>query len=89
MTLVCGIKLTHDGGLAVIDSPAAGPPRLLASIEAEKLANATRHAEWPGPGRHWHVRHRRLGTRGRSRGPAGQRQPRRAIRADRPVPAER
>jgi carbamoyltransferase len=46
MTLVCGIKLTHDGGLAVIDSPAAGAPRLLASIEAEKLANATRHAEF-------------------------------------------
>jgi carbamoyltransferase len=46
MTLVCGIKLTHDGGLAVIDSPATGPPRLLAAVEAEKRANGARHAEF-------------------------------------------
>lgn len=44
MTLVCGIKLTHDGGLAVIDS-SRGAPRLLASVEAEKWANGRRHAE--------------------------------------------
>jgi len=45
MTLACGIKLTHDGGLAVIDS-SAGTPRLLASIEAEKRSNGARHAEF-------------------------------------------
>jgi carbamoyltransferase len=46
MTLVCGIKLTHDGGLTVIDSPAVGPSRLLAAVEAEKRANGARHAEF-------------------------------------------
>jgi carbamoyltransferase len=45
MTLICGIKLTHDGGLAVIDSSAAAP-RLLASVEAEKRGNGPRHAEF-------------------------------------------
>lgn len=38
-TLVCGMKLTHDGGLAVVDGN-----RLVVSIEAEKLENRERHA---------------------------------------------
>lgn len=45
MTMTCGIKLTHDGGLAVVDS-STGAPRLLASIEAEKRCNGARHAEF-------------------------------------------
>lgn len=37
--LICGLKLTHDGGMAVVDGD-----RLLFSIEAEKLDNRPRHA---------------------------------------------
>ena len=37
--LICGIKLTHDGGVAVIDGD-----RLLFSIETEKIANGLRYS---------------------------------------------
>lgn len=37
--LICGMKLTHDGGVAVIQGNA-----LLFSVEAEKLENRQRHA---------------------------------------------
>jgi carbamoyltransferase len=36
--ITCGVKLTHDGGAAVLDGQ-----RLVFSIEAEKLANNCRH----------------------------------------------
>lgn len=36
--LVCGLKLTHDGGVALIDGD-----RLVLSVELEKLANHPRH----------------------------------------------
>jgi carbamoyltransferase len=36
--IICGLKLTHDGGLALIEGD-----RLLCSIEAEKVGNAERH----------------------------------------------
>ena len=36
--VVCGLKITHDGGIALIDDG-----RLVFSIEAEKLDNAERH----------------------------------------------
>lgn len=41
--IVCGLKLTHDGGVAVVDAQGERP-QLLFSIEAEKVANAERHA---------------------------------------------
>jgi carbamoyltransferase len=44
MKLVCGIKLTHDGGLALIDTT-SGTARLLAAAETEKRANGLRHAD--------------------------------------------
>ena len=44
MTLICGIKLTHDGGLALIDTT-NGTARLLAAAETEKRANGLRHAD--------------------------------------------
>jgi carbamoyltransferase len=37
--LLCGLKLTHDGGVAVIDGD-----RLLFSVEAEKLENRARYS---------------------------------------------
>ncbi|OKI09821.1 hypothetical protein A6A06_04075 [Streptomyces sp. CB02923] len=37
--LICGIKLSHDGGIAVIDGN-----RLLFSVEAEKIGNSARHS---------------------------------------------
>jgi carbamoyltransferase len=37
--LVCGLKLTHDGGVALIDGN-----RLVFSVEAEKLANRPRYS---------------------------------------------
>jgi carbamoyltransferase len=37
--LICGLKLTHDGALAVIDGQ-----KLLFSIELEKVANRPRHS---------------------------------------------
>jgi carbamoyltransferase len=43
VTVVCGIKLTHDGGVAVVDT-AGDAPRLLFAVEAEKMANRPRHA---------------------------------------------
>ncbi|MBX9363147.1 carbamoyltransferase N-terminal domain-containing protein [Streptomyces sp. WAC04114] len=36
--IICGVKLTHDGGVALIDDG-----RLIFSIEMEKLANNPRH----------------------------------------------
>ncbi|MGK4579916.1 carbamoyltransferase N-terminal domain-containing protein [Kitasatospora sp. HPMI-4] len=36
--IICGVKLTHDGGVALIDNG-----RLVFSIEMEKLANNPRH----------------------------------------------
>ena len=36
--IICGVKLTHDGGVALIDGD-----RLVFSIETEKLANNHRH----------------------------------------------
>jgi carbamoyltransferase len=36
---ICGLKLTHDGGVAVIEGN-----RLLFSVEAEKVGNRERHA---------------------------------------------
>ncbi|MFC4036702.1 carbamoyltransferase N-terminal domain-containing protein [Streptomyces polygonati] len=44
MTLVCGIKLTHDGGIALIESTAGGGARLVAATEVEKHGNRRRHA---------------------------------------------
>ncbi|MFY1669584.1 carbamoyltransferase N-terminal domain-containing protein [Plantactinospora sp. WMMB334] len=38
--ITCGLKLTHDGGVAVFDGS-----RLLFSVEVEKLSNNPRHAE--------------------------------------------
>jgi len=43
VTLICGIKLTHDGGIALVESTARGA-RLVAASEAEKLENGSRHA---------------------------------------------
>lgn len=40
--LVCGLKLTHDAGLALIDDGV-----LIASVEVEKLDNRMRHAVMP------------------------------------------
>jgi carbamoyltransferase len=37
--LICGLKLTHDGGFAVVEGD-----RLVLAVEAEKLANRQRHA---------------------------------------------
>ena len=37
--IVCGVKLTHDGGIALVDDN-----RLVFSIEIEKLDNNTRHS---------------------------------------------
>lgn len=37
---LCGVKLTHDGGVAVIEDGS-----LVLSVEAEKLGNAARYAE--------------------------------------------
>ncbi|MYW93115.1 carbamoyltransferase [Amycolatopsis rubida] len=37
--VVCGLKLTHDGAVAVI-----GGTRLVASVEAEKIGNRPRHS---------------------------------------------
>src|SRR5882757_43026 len=37
--LICGIKVTHDAAVAVLDGN-----RLLFSIEAEKLGNSQRHS---------------------------------------------
>jgi carbamoyltransferase len=37
--VICGLKMTHDGGFAVIEGN-----RLRLSVEAEKLANRERHA---------------------------------------------
>ncbi|MEE3922510.1 carbamoyltransferase N-terminal domain-containing protein [Micromonospora sp. BRA006-A] len=39
-SLICGLKVTHDGAVAVIDDG-----RLLFSTEAEKLGNHNRHSE--------------------------------------------
>lgn len=36
---ICGLKLTHDGGIAVIEDD-----RLVFSVEMEKIANRARHA---------------------------------------------
>lgn len=37
--LICGVKVSHDGGVAVLDND-----RLLFSVEVEKLANAPRYS---------------------------------------------
>ncbi|MFG2103316.1 carbamoyltransferase C-terminal domain-containing protein [Micromonospora echinaurantiaca] len=37
--LICGLKMTHDGGFAIVEGD-----RLLLSVEAEKLENRERHA---------------------------------------------
>jgi carbamoyltransferase len=37
--IICGIKVTHDGGVALIDNG-----RLVFSVEMEKIGNADRHA---------------------------------------------
>ena len=39
--IICGIKLTHDGAVALIDQG-----RLVFSIEKEKLNNNQRYREW-------------------------------------------
>jgi len=44
MTLVCGIKLTHDGGIALVEATSVGP-RLVAATEVEKYDNRPRHAD--------------------------------------------
>lgn len=38
--LVCGLKLTHDGGVAIVENG-----RLVVSVEVEKLDNRFRHSE--------------------------------------------
>jgi carbamoyltransferase len=43
VTLICGVKMTHDGGLALVESGPGGA-RLVAATEAEKHDNAWRHA---------------------------------------------
>jgi carbamoyltransferase len=43
--LLCGLKLTHDAGLALIDDGV-----LVASVEVEKLQNRIRHAAMPDLG---------------------------------------
>lgn len=40
--IICGIKLTHDGGVAIIDDD-----KLVCSIEIEKLANNSRYSVLP------------------------------------------
>ncbi|MYW89288.1 carbamoyltransferase [Amycolatopsis rubida] len=42
--VICGLKLTHDGGFAVIEGN-----RLLVSVEAEKLGNNPRHSPFAEP----------------------------------------
>lgn len=46
--LICGIKLTHDGSVAVIDAT-NNKPRLLFSTEMEKLDNGARYAKITDP----------------------------------------
>ncbi len=44
MTLLCGLKITHDGGVALIETTAQGP-HLVAATEVE-----TPPARQPEPG---------------------------------------
>jgi carbamoyltransferase len=39
--IICGIKLTHDASVALIDNG-----KLIFCIEAEKIGNASRYSEW-------------------------------------------
>lgn len=41
--LFCGLNLTHDGGVALVEVT-GGEPRLLGAIECEKVAEGARHA---------------------------------------------
>ena len=43
MTLICGLKLTHDGALAVVEDTPDGV-RLVAATEVEKHGNRLRHS---------------------------------------------
>ena len=43
MGLICGLKLTHDGGLALLEPTAQGA-KLIAATEVEKHGNRRRHA---------------------------------------------
>ena len=43
MTLICGLKLTHDGAVALVEAGVAGV-RLIGSFEIEKYSNNYRHA---------------------------------------------
>jgi carbamoyltransferase len=47
--LICGIKLTHDGSVAVIDTDHDDMPKLLFSTEMEKLNNGARYAKIDDP----------------------------------------
>jgi hypothetical protein len=42
MALICGLKLEHDGGLALVESTRSGA-RLVAATEVEKHDNRWRH----------------------------------------------
>lgn len=43
MTLICGLKLTHDGAVAIVEATSTGV-RLIGSVEVEKCGNRHRHA---------------------------------------------
>lgn len=43
MTLICGLKLTHDGAVALLEDT-ADEVRLIAATEVEKFGNRLRHA---------------------------------------------
>lgn len=46
--LICGLKLTHDGGLALIENNGRGN-RLIGSLETEKFNNLPRHQDLSSP----------------------------------------